>query len=198
MTSYGNRSGAESSEVLSAYLDGELDAASVAEVERRLAADPELRGELERLRAGSEWLAVVPEPDPAFVARTRERREAVSFVPRWTWRQLGVRLAAAAVVTVVAVGVSLWQGMESVPAETLVADESAGDVAGEVAEESLLGLEGQVLGASGNASAVAESYRVSYREAAADNGSEPVLLIALGASFPGETIPAAQVPASER
>ena len=59
----------ESHEQLSAYLDGELSEADAAAVARALQADPQLAGELERLRAVRQLVASLPrESAPAGLA----------------------------------------------------------------------------------------------------------------------------------
>ncbi len=176
----------KSSAALSAYLDGELDAAAVRRLDRQLADDPELRRERDRLGEASARLAIRCEPDPEFVSRWRSRRETVSVIPRWTWSQLGFRLAAAAAVAIAAAGLSLWQGILSEPGAGPI-EELDGD--GADPGEFLRALEGQVLGASGPASAdLSAWFDAASPEArpAAAVSDEPVLRIALGASFPAE------------
>ena len=51
----------------------------------------------ERIAAVDEQFRVRCEPDPGFLARHRRRREALSPVAGWTFRELGFRLAAATV-----------------------------------------------------------------------------------------------------
>ena len=96
-------------ELLSAYLDGELSPGQVREVEERLAADPRFREEHLGLQRVAAILRVECEPDPGFLVRHRERREDLSPVRFWTWRQLGYRLSAAAAALLVAAGLSVWQ-----------------------------------------------------------------------------------------
>ncbi|NNL86477.1 MAG: hypothetical protein HKP27_12535, partial [Myxococcales bacterium] len=50
---------------LSAYLDGELDAAAAAELERRLEESPQLRERLAQLRAADAALAGAPASEPS-------------------------------------------------------------------------------------------------------------------------------------
>lgn len=109
-----------SDDLLSAYLDGELDAETRTEVEQRLAASPERRAELDDVRAArdavrglpmvdlspDEWRSVlaavaadqpVPEGDPGWVASLRARLR-----DRPTRRAgLGAAVAAAAVILAV-------------------------------------------------------------------------------------------------
>lgn len=97
---------------LSAYLDGELDAAEAARLEAELRVNPTLRAELEALR---EWVAFVRstgriEAPPSFHGRVMARVAAEAApAPWWAWlrRPLGVpiegvavALAAAAVLVV--------------------------------------------------------------------------------------------------
>jgi anti-sigma factor RsiW len=105
-------------DVLSAYLDGELDAPERAAVEDRLAASPEWRDELAEVRAARDALRALPERQapPGFWAAVEARvgadepeddAAAVEPVPiatagrrrRWPW----FAAAAAAVAAVVAV-----------------------------------------------------------------------------------------------
>ena len=169
--------GEDPAAALSAYLDGELPAPSAERLRRRLAGDPRLRRESDRLREVSALLRVLPTPDPGFVARWKSRRESLSIIPRWTWRQFGLRLAAAAAVALAAAGLSLWQ--QPLP-----------EAAGPDSAESLLALEDRILGAAGEASALVGEWD---DPAAPEQGPaswatdpEPVLRIALGASFPLE------------
>lgn len=66
---------------LSAYVDGELDAASILELEARMAADPALRAAYERLRDTSSAVRAHAEyfraPQHLKPARTRARRPAM-------------------------------------------------------------------------------------------------------------------------
>lgn len=155
-------------ERLSAYLDGELSAGEVRDIERRLAAEPGLRDEYLRLRQVSVSVRVHCEPDPGFLVRHRERREDLSPVLRWTWRQLGSRLAAAAAVLLVAAGLSLWQ-VEAPAPDTVVDAAVAGDL-------ELSGFESEVLGEI----FVAPEFETL---AEGDPAHEPVLVIALGGGF---------------
>ena len=152
-------------ELLSAYLDGELTPGQTRDISDRLAADPELRAEYMRLQHVSAALQVRLEPDPAFIVRHRQRREDLSPVPFWTWRQLGSRLSAAAAALLVASGLSVWQA-ERPEVETLV------DTASVAEELDLLALEGEIL--------ASPEFQTL---AATDRADEPVLLIALGGGF---------------
>jgi len=96
-------------ELLSAYRDGELPPDPVRKVEECLAADPRFREEQLRLQQAASILRVECEPDPGFLVRHRERREDLSPVRLWTWRQLGYRMSAAAAALLVAAGLSVWQ-----------------------------------------------------------------------------------------
>lgn len=87
-------------ELLSAYLDNQLTAAERVNLDRRLAAEPRLRAELEELRATTvllRQLAPVPPPrsftlDPTTVPRPRR------FIPLVWFMQLGSGLAGLALV----------------------------------------------------------------------------------------------------
>ncbi len=153
------------SEAVSAGFDGELDATEAAALRKRLAEDPSLARERSRIETISRFLRPAVEPDPGFVVRFRERRRSVSAIPRWTWRQLGVRLAAATAVLVVAAGLSL----------RLASD--AGEGAAEVVApaEALVALEDEILGADPDPGAPPTT----------SEGREPVLLIALGSPVLG-------------
>ncbi|MEW6197424.1 MAG: hypothetical protein AB1601_01995 [Planctomycetota bacterium] len=104
---------------LSAYLDGELDAARRQEVRRRLAESDEARALLEDLRAISDGLGRLPRhraPDdlPARLARHAERRlllgeDGARRRLRLTWWAARVGAAAAVLVACVAVG---WRAAE--------------------------------------------------------------------------------------
>ncbi len=152
-------------ELLSAYLDGELSPERVRDIEERLDADPGLREEHRRLQRVSAVLRVECEPDPGFLVRHRERREDLSPVGFWTWRQLGYRLSAAAAALLVAAGLSVWQA-EQPEAESLA------DAAPVTEELDLLALEGEILAAP------------EFQTLAASGpAGEPVLVIALGGGF---------------
>ena len=162
-------------EVLSAYLDGELPPAVARQVAERLNTDPGLRQEYHRLQQVSAVLQVRCEADPGFLVRHRQRREELSPILQWTWRQLGYRLAAVAATMLIAAGVSVWQA--GTPGTDTLADTAA------VAEElDVLAFEGQILGGQilGGESPVAPDFESL---AAAGPTEEPVLLIALGAGF---------------
>lgn len=157
-------------ELLSAYLDGELAPGEARDIEDRLAADAELRAASLRLQQISAALQVRLEPDPGFLVRHRERREDLSPVLHWTWRQLGFRLTATAATLLVAAGLSFWQtaGLEA-EAPAAVAT---------VEEMDLFGFEGEVL--APEFETLAET----------DLTDEPVLVIALGGGFPPTGAPA--------
>ena len=152
-------------EGLSARFDGESDLTG-ADLDARLASDPELARELQRFAAVSRLLQAPVEPDPGFVVRFRARREAQSVIPRWTWPQLGRRLAAAAAVLLVAAALT-YLGNPFSPSDEAPAAVAAADP---TPPEALLLLEGELLaGASPSAGPPAAA------------ATEPVLQIALGA-----------------
>lgn len=160
-------------ELLSAYRDGELPPDQVREVEERLAADPRFREEQLCLQQAASILRVECEPDPGFLVRHRERREDLSPVGLWTWRQLGYRMSAAAAVLLVAAGLSVWQA--GLPEAQPLAD------AATAAEElDLLAFEGEVLAAPGPETGFEAEFQTL---AASDSAAEPVLVIALGGGF---------------
>ena len=153
-------------ELLSAHLDGELSPEQAREVEERLAADPRFREEHLRLTQVAAILRVECEPDPGFLVRHRARREDLSPVRFWTWRQLGYRLSAAAAALLVAAGLSVWQAEQLAP-------EPLANVAPVAEELDLLAFEGEILAASG--------FEAEFQTlAASDSANEPVLVIALG------------------
>jgi anti-sigma factor RsiW len=100
-------------DLLSAYLDDELDAVARAEVDDRLATSPEWRAILDEVRATRDALRALPAVDgsPEFWARmmvgdqvvdlAKERRRR--SVPRWAVAAAGAAAAAVIVVGVVAV-----------------------------------------------------------------------------------------------
>ena len=105
----------EPHEQLSAYLDGELSEADAAAVARALQADPQLAGELERLRAVRQLVASLPrESAPAGLAsRVLAQARPAGRAP-WTARL--ARLAAAAVVLVaVGLGVTMVYYLSKAP-----------------------------------------------------------------------------------
>ena len=151
-------------ELLSAYLDGELSAEQARKVEKRLGADMQFNRDHLRLQQVSAIVHVLCEPDPGFIVRHRERRKDLSPIPRWTWRELGYRLAAVAAALLFASGLSVWQS-ERPGAETLA------DAISAVEGLDLVTLEGKVL-------ALPESETL----AEIDLAEEPVLIIVLGGS----------------
>ena len=156
-------------ELLSAYRDGELPAEQVLAVEERLAADPRFREEHLRLQQAAALLRVECEPDPGFLVRHWERREGLSPVRLWTWRQLGTRLSAAAATLLVAAGLSVWQAGQP-EAEPLARAVPAAE------ELDLLAFEGEILAAS--------EFEAEFQIlATSDPAEEPVLVIALGGGF---------------
>ncbi len=156
-------------ELLSAYLDGELSPDQTRDVEARLVSDPRFAREHRRLQEVSVFFRdcrdVRSEPDPGFLVRHRERRDDLSPVLRWTWRELGYRLAAVAALTLIAAGLSVWQA-ERPEGEILA------DAVPAVEEFDLLALEDQML--------VAPEFEALGEP---DLAEEPVLLIALGGGF---------------
>ena len=171
-------------EVLSAYLDGELPPAAARRVEERLDTDPGprpgLRQEYHRLQQVSAVLQVRCEADPGFVVRHRQRRDDLSPIRQWTWRQLGYRLTGVAAGMLIAAGLSVWQ------AEWQAVDTPANATA-EAEELDLLDFEGQILAAPdfGSPDFGSPDFESPDFESLAMEGptDEPVLLIVLGAGF---------------
>ena len=166
-------------EVLSAYLDGELPPSVARRVEERLDTDPGLRPglrqEYHRLQQVSAILQVRCEADPGFLVRHRQRRDDLSPIRQWTWRQLGYRLTGVAAGMLIAAGLSVWQ------AEWQAVDTPANATA-EAEELDLLDFEGQILGGQIPAAPDFESPDFESLTAAGPT-DEPVLLIVLGAGF---------------
>lgn len=158
----GRRTGVRRSETLSAAYDGELGKREADALHERLASDAALERERDRFTAVSRWIRPAVEPDPGFVVRFRARRRAASVVPRWTWRQLGVRLAAVTAALVVAAALSIGTGPGA-------GEEAAPTIAEATPTEALVLLEGEILG-GGHPDG---------------EGPEPVLLIAVGSPVLG-------------
>ena len=165
-------------QILSAYLDGELSPEPAREVEARLRSDAEFRRKHARQLEVSLHLKVHCRPDPEFLSRHRRRREELSPVLHWTWRQLGYRLTAAAAGLLIAAGLSLWRAM--LPVE-LPAMEGAADTAALDPDLDLLAFEGAVLGASPTGLQFPGPDPATQAGNLA--GDEPVLLIAVGGGF---------------
>lgn len=101
-------------EQLSAYLDGELTNAEIAELEHRLARDGELRAELDQLRAAVDLLRThgpVQAPPQLYgdILRAVENEPAPGGFWAWLSRPFGLPLQAVAVaaVAVLVIGVSV-------------------------------------------------------------------------------------------
>lgn len=101
-------------EQLSAYLDGELTDAEIAELENRLARDGELRAELDQLRAAVDLLRThgpVQAPPQLYgdILRAVENEPAPGGFWAWLSRPFGLPLQAVAVaaVAVLVIGVSV-------------------------------------------------------------------------------------------
>jgi len=86
---------------LSAYLDGE--ASDAAALDSHLHSCPACRHALAELEQCSRVLAVAPQPaDPSFVARFRQRLEALETERAERWRLLAIRLMPLAAIALVA------------------------------------------------------------------------------------------------
>ena len=102
--------GAELREQLTAYLDGELDAAATRDIERRMAREPQVQEELRQLQQAWDLLDRLPlsEVDAKFTRSTVEmiavqvEQEAEPPAGRfwtrspWLWRAAGLAIACAA------------------------------------------------------------------------------------------------------
>ena len=102
--------GAELREQLTAYLDGELDAAAARDIERRMAHEPQMQEELRQLQQAWDLLDRLPraEVDAKFTRSTvemiavRAEREAATPAGRfgnrwpWLWKAAGWAVACAA------------------------------------------------------------------------------------------------------
>lgn len=186
-------------ELLSAYLDGELDQQSAAALEARLADDPALAEQLERLREVVESLATLHTAVPGgFADRLRNRLEAERTVPalepaarrraaarQRRWGALGAVAAAAVAVAVLgglAVNTGLRGGQDaeiaSGPAEdrdlTMEAEQEDGERARTFADAG---------GEEAAGDEAAEGQAEEQTEATDGAGGEP-----LPAAVPGEPV----------
>lgn len=89
---------------LQAYCDGELDPASAADVERRLATDASLRARRDRIMALRGVLRSLPQdtPPPSLLAGIESRLASADRKPAarsWSWRALAASAVAGAVLT---------------------------------------------------------------------------------------------------
>lgn len=86
--------------LIHAYVDGELDPANALEVERRLAADPALAAERDRVAALRAALNrhFPREPAPASLRKRVELIGGIRRVERPSWRALAASVALAAIV----------------------------------------------------------------------------------------------------
>ncbi len=106
-------------ELLSAYLDNALTAEERAGVESRLAADADLRLELERLRLTKNLIGALPTlrpPRPLTVTREMLRPPRVLYFPATVAFSA---ISAAAAVIVLLAGVVLLSTTQSAPTESL-------------------------------------------------------------------------------
>jgi hypothetical protein len=130
---------ATANEQLSAYLDGELTDAEVAELEHRLARDPTLRAELEGLRAAVDLLrthgpATAPPALYGDVLRAVEDEPMPGGAWRWLLRPFGLPLsglavaaAAVAVLGLTVGGTALSLGTMSDPSSSRLARDDRQD-----------------------------------------------------------------------
>ena len=92
-------------ERLSAWIDGELSGEDARAVEAHVDRCSDCA---ERRASFRSWSFPELDPDPSFIARFRERRDAQSIAPWWTWRQLALRLLPLAALLLLAALVSVW------------------------------------------------------------------------------------------
>jgi anti-sigma factor RsiW len=115
----------EEREELTAFLDGEADAAVRDKIEARLNQDPALRAEADAMRRTWELLDQLPRPEPAqdFTSRTLSRLSAVGSAPTITlgtpafWHRVPWSRVAA-VTLALAIGwfaATAWQRREPRP-----------------------------------------------------------------------------------
>jgi hypothetical protein len=132
-------------EQLSAYLDGELAADEVLEVEKLLAEDEELRAELESLRQTRELLRLMPaESAPKHfahdvMARAERHHHLGAEAPGGSWRLTRWVTLATAAVVLVSAGLALMI-MSDLPEQPL--SDTADDVAATSARKSETAVEG--------------------------------------------------------
>jgi anti-sigma factor RsiW len=109
--------------LIHAYVDGELDPANALEVERRIAADPALAAERDRVAALRATLNrhFPREPAPAALRARVETIGGMRKVERPSWRALAASVALAAVVGSGATYVALTP-REAAPTQVAVLD----------------------------------------------------------------------------
>ena len=125
---------------LSAWLDGELpkeEARAVAEHVERCPACADLVASF-RSWSFPETRAV--EPDPGFLVRFRERRDALGVAPGWTWRRLALGLLPVAAVLLLAALVSIWTPAESETLESLEQEAIGAPIAFDSGPEAVLSI----------------------------------------------------------
>jgi anti-sigma factor RsiW len=99
--------------MLSLYLDGELSASDVSQLERHLEICERCREELASFRELSGVLATQPEPDPFFLTRVRARRdEELGTGSVQVWRRLAVRLLPLAAAALIGAAAVIWLSVE--------------------------------------------------------------------------------------
>jgi hypothetical protein len=126
-------------ELLSAWIDGELSAEERAEMERRLAREPDLRRELAALAALARVPLPEPPPPPADLAERIRRRRASArarTTRRWQrWLPAAAGLAAALVVGVLVRETWIGPGGPDLPVVAERSEVAARDTADEVVAE---------------------------------------------------------------
>lgn len=87
---------------LSAWIDGELAQRDALDVEGHVAGCRPCQELVASVHAMSRRLETEVASDAGFIVRFRERRDAISVAPWWTWRQLALRLVPLAAAVLVA------------------------------------------------------------------------------------------------
>jgi anti-sigma factor RsiW len=93
---------------ISAWIDGELTSDEARIVETHVDGCASCRDLVSTFASMSGKLDVEVAPDPGFIVRFRQHRDALSVAPWWTWRQLALRLVPLAAATLVAAVIALW------------------------------------------------------------------------------------------
>ena len=94
-------------ENISAWLDGELTDRDAGRVAAHVESCASCRETVAAFRSMSQYFTEL-EPDPGFIVRFRERKEALSVAPWWTWRQLAIRLVPVAAAVLLAAFAAIW------------------------------------------------------------------------------------------
>jgi anti-sigma factor RsiW len=185
--------------LLSAYLDGELDAATTEKIEARLVADAEARAVLERLKAGSAhgaalFDALLREPAPLHLARAVRDATDIAATSQaqpplmaragrgWFFGQAPQAIAASALLLLGGGYAGYTVGLQHAPQQQLAAEAQS-----EAKAPATLSVGGQTRSFSVGASGSAPSGRlVSARD-----------VLAVHAVFSAQKSRAAEIPAAE-